>query len=120
MPMKSYRPLTPVHYVTKQRTPLSKSLLIRHISHLTEIKAKINGRNNRGVITVRHRGGGHKKFYRIIDFKRNKFDIPGIIETIEYDPNRTCFIALVRYIDGERRYILASTNMKVGHEDYFW
>jgi large subunit ribosomal protein L2 len=83
---------------------------------LTEKKSKINGRNNRGVITVRHRGGAHKRFYRIIDFKRNKFGIPGIIETIEYDPNRTAFIALVIYADGERRYILATSNMKVGNK----
>jgi large subunit ribosomal protein L2 len=112
MPMKSYRPLTPVQRYKTTNT-FEQITTDSPYKPLTEIKAKINGRNNRGIITVRHRGGGHKQYYRIIDFKRNKLDIPGTIETIEYDPNRTCFIALVRYIDGERRYVLASTNMKV-------
>lgn len=112
MPMKSYRPLTPtLRY--KTTNAFEQITTDTPFKPLLEVKEKINGRNNRGKITVRHRGGAHKKFYRIIDFKRNKFNIPGIIETIEYDPNRTCFIALVRYLDGERRYVLASTNMKV-------
>ena len=74
------------------------------------------GRNSRGVITMRHQGGGHKKLYRIIDFKQDKFDIPGRVETIEYDPYRTAFIALVVYKDGQRRYILAPIGLKVGDE----
>lgn len=77
-------------------------------------KKKQGGRNNHGRITVRHRGGGSRRHYRIVDFKRNKKDIPGVIETIEYDPNRSCNIALVKYADGERRYILATVNMKPG------
>jgi large subunit ribosomal protein L2 len=77
-------------------------------------KKRGSGRNNAGRITVRHKGGGHKRFYRIIDFKRNKNGVPGVIETVEYDPNRTSFIALVKYSDGERRYIVATTNMKPG------
>ena len=72
------------------------------------------GRNNLGRITSKSRGGGHKQLYRIIDFKRDKFDVPGIIKTIEYDPNRTARIALVSYIDGEKRYILAPLGIKVG------
>lgn len=72
------------------------------------------GRNNTGRITSRHRGGRHKRLYRIIDFKRNKFDIPATVETIEYDPNRTARIALVKYQDGELRYILAPDKLKVG------
>jgi large subunit ribosomal protein L2 len=72
------------------------------------------GRNNTGRITSRHRGGGHKRKYRIIDFKRNKIDIPAIVETIEYDPNRSARIALVKYEDGEIRYILAPDKTKVG------
>jgi len=72
------------------------------------------GRNNMGRITIRHRGGGHKRQYRIIDFKRNKLDISGVIETIEYDPNRTPRIALIKYADGDRRYILAPMDIKVG------
>lgn len=72
------------------------------------------GRNNRGVITIRHRGGGHKKRYRIIDFKRNKYGIKGIVASIEYDPNRNARIALINYVDGEKRYILQPRNLNVG------
>ena len=79
-------------------------------------KTKSGGRNNNGRITTRHRGGGHKQQYRIIDFKRNKFDIPGKVESLEYDPNRTANIALVLYKDGERRYTIAPKNLKVGDE----
>jgi len=81
---------------------------------LTEHLKKHSGRNNTGSITVRHRGGGHKKLYRIIDFKRNKIDIPGRVATIEYDPNRSARIALVNYADGEKRYILAPLGLAVG------
>ncbi len=80
---------------------------------LTSLK-KSGGRNSYGRITIRFRGGGHKRKYRIIDFKRNKYDIPGYIETIEYDPNRTTRISLVKYEDGERRYVLAPLGVKVG------
>lgn len=79
-------------------------------------KQRINGRNNVGRITVRHRGGGHKKYYRIIDFKRNKDGIPGKIERMEYDPNRSAHIALVLYADGERRYIIAPNGLEVATE----
>ena len=72
------------------------------------------GRNNQGRLTVRHKGGGHKRAYRVIDFKRNKLDIPGTIKTVEYDPNRNCRISLVQYADGEKRYILAPHGIKVG------
>ncbi|MHB8842116.1 MAG: 50S ribosomal protein L2 [Candidatus Aquicultor sp.] len=75
---------------------------------------KKSGRNNKGRITTRHIGGGHKRRYRIIDFKRNKFGIPGRVEAIEYDPNRSARIALIVYADGEKRYILAPLNLKVG------
>ena len=74
------------------------------------------GRNNQGRITVRHQGGGHKRQYRIIDFKRNKDGIPGRVATIEYDPNRSANIALINYLDGEKRYILAPKGLKVGQE----
>lgn len=74
------------------------------------------GRNNQGRITVRHQGGGHKRQYRVIDFKRNKDGIPGRVATIEYDPNRTANIALINYADGEKRYILAPKGLKVGME----
>ena len=72
------------------------------------------GRNNQGKITVRHQGGGAKRKYRIIDFKRNKFDIEGVVATIEYDPNRSANIALINYVDGEKRYIIAPKGLKVG------
>jgi large subunit ribosomal protein L2 len=77
-------------------------------------KTKSGGRNNAGRITTRHRGGGHKQRYRIIDFKRNKDGIPGTVERVEYDPNRTAHIALIKYADGERRYIIAPQGMKAG------
>jgi len=75
---------------------------------------KTGGRNNQGRITVRHRGGGHKQHYRLIDFKRNKDGIPGKVERLEYDPNRSANLALILYVDGERRYILAPKDVKVG------
>ena len=81
---------------------------------LLEPLKKKAGRNNRGKITVRHRGGGTKRKYRVIDFKRNKFDVPGRVAAIEYDPNRTARIALVVYADGEKRYILAPAKLNVG------
>ena len=81
---------------------------------LTVTLKKHSGRNNRGKITVRHRGGGYRPKYRIIDFKRNKDGIPGTVATIEYDPNRSANIALINYADGEKRYIIAPKNLKVG------
>tara|TARA_Y100000996_G_scaffold149384_1_gene115013 strand:+ start:710 stop:1537 length:828 start_codon:yes stop_codon:yes gene_type:complete len=81
---------------------------------LLETKSSTGGRNNKGRITTRHRGGGHKKHYRIIDFKRDKDVVPGHIERIEYDPNRSAHLALILYKDGERRYILAPKNSKMG------
>jgi len=79
-------------------------------------KSKSGGRNNQGRITTRHIGGGHKQHYRIIDFKRNKTDIPAVVERLEYDPNRTANIALLLFNDGERKYIIAPTGMKVGQQ----
>lgn len=81
---------------------------------LLEKKSKSGGRNNTGRITVRHQGGGHKQHYRLVDFKRNKDGIPGKVERLEYDPNRTANIALVLYADGERAYIIAPRNLQVG------
>lgn len=81
---------------------------------LTERLTRKAGRNNSGHITVRHRGGGHKQRYRIIDFKREKSGVPAKVATIEYDPSRTAFIALLHYVDGEKRYILAPQKLKVG------
>jgi large subunit ribosomal protein L2 len=83
---------------------------------LVEKKSRTGGRNNTGRITTRHRGGGHKKHYRVIDFKRDKDGIPGRVERIEYDPNRSAHIALVLYADGERRYIIAPKGLRAGDE----
>ncbi|WP_062268083.1 50S ribosomal protein L2 [Endozoicomonas arenosclerae] len=85
---------------------------------LVEKKSKTGGRNNAGRITTRHRGGGHKQHYRIVDFRRNKDGIPAVVERLEYDPNRTAHIALLKYMDGERRYIIAPKGVKAGDELY--
>lgn len=82
---------------------------------LTYGKNPETGRNNRGIITSRHRGGGHKRLYRKIDFERNKMEICGIIGSIEYDPNRNAYICLVNYIDGEKRYILHTHGISIGN-----
>ena len=83
---------------------------------LLEPQKRSGGRNNKGKMTTRYRGGGHKRRYRIIDFKRNKFDISATVKTIEYDPNRSSFIALVEYKDGEKKYIIAQSGLKVGQK----
>ena len=83
---------------------------------LLEKKSKSGGRNNKGRITTRHIGGGHKQHYRVIDFKRNKIDIPAVVERLEYDPNRTANIALLLFKDGERKYIIAPSGIEVGQE----
>ena len=86
------------------------------VAALVTRKSKSGGRNNKGRITVRHRGGGHKQRYRVVDFRRDKDDIPGRIERLEYDPNRSANLALVLYPDGERRYIVAPRSVKAGDE----
>src|SRR6201986_4152481 len=86
------------------------------VKGLTEGQHSTGGRNNHGRSTSRFRGGGHKQAYRVVDFKRRKFDVPGVVERLEYDPNRTAFIALIKYADGELAYILAPQRLKVGDE----
>ena len=115
MALKSYRPITPT---LRYKTTSSFDQITTDEPYKPLIVAlrRPSGRNNNGHITVRHRGGAHKRFYRIIDFKRTKRDVAGVVESIEYDPNRTCYIALVKYPDGERRYILATLNMKTGQK----
>ena len=107
----------------KSYTPGTRNRALSSFSEITKTKPEKSlirknhrhkGRNNRGVITIRHRGGGHKKRYRIIDFKRNKYGIEGNVASIEYDPNRNARIALIHYIDGEKRYILHPKNLNVG------
>jgi large subunit ribosomal protein L2 len=83
---------------------------------LLQAKKRSGGRNNKGKMTIRHRGGGHKKRYRLIDFKRDNFGILGEVKSIEYDPNRTSFISLIEYKDGDKRYIIAQSGFKVGQE----
>jgi large subunit ribosomal protein L2 len=113
MALKSYSPTTPSQrqLVIVDRSDLWKG---KPVKKLTEGLTKSAGRNNTGRIVVRRRGGGHKRTYRIVDFKRTKFDISATVERLEYDPNRTAFIALVTYDDGEQAYILAPQRLSVG------
>jgi len=113
MAIKSYRPVTPS---LRQMTVTDYSGLSKDgpEKSLLENLKKNSGRNSYGRITVRHRGGGNRVKYRIIDFKRDKADMAATVKTLEYDPNRSAFIALVEYTDGEKRYILAAEGLKVG------
>ncbi len=113
MPVKIYRPTSPGRRNMSVSTFEEISKKAPERSLLAPLN-RINGRNNRGVVTVRHRGGGHKRRYRIIDFRRDKFNVSAKVESIEYDPNRSARIALVVYSDGERRYIIAPVGLKVG------
>src|SRR5690606_19775720 len=113
MALKSYNPTTPSQrqLVIVDRSGLHKG---KPVKALTEGLSKSGGRNNNGRITARFIGGGHKRTYRLIDFKRRKFDVEGTVERLEYDPNRTAFIALVNYEDGEQAYILAPQRIAAG------
>ena len=113
MPVRKLKPNTPGqrHKVARSFDEVTsskpeKSLLVK--------QKRTGGRNDRGKMTIRHVGGGHKQRYRIIDFKRNKFDIPAKVASIEYDPNRTAYIALLNYSDGDKRYIISPEGLKVG------
>ncbi len=112
--MGFYKPVTPARrfYTRRDFSTLTKG--VEPTKALCEFIPVSGGRNNRGRITSRFKGGGHKKLYRIIDFKRDKVGIPGLVCSIEYDPNRNTFIALVQYPDGEKRYILAPQDLKAG------
>jgi large subunit ribosomal protein L2 len=113
MALKSFNPTTPGRrgLVLVDRSQLWKG---KPVKSLTEGLTKKGGRNNAGRITARRRGGGHKRRYRVVDFKRLKFDVPAKVQRLEYDPNRTAFIALVEYEDGELSYILAPQRLQVG------
>lgn len=109
--------------IYKSYTPGTRNRSVSDFAEITETRPEksltfyrhsSNGRNNRGVITIRHRGGGHKKLYRVIDFRRDKFNLVGQVLTIEYDPNRNARIALIQYEDGEKRYILQPRGLKIG------
>lgn len=113
MALKSYKPTTPGQrgLVLIDRSELWKG---RPVKALTEGLIKTGGRNNTGRVTMWHKGGGAKRLYRVVDFKRRKFDVPAVVERIEYDPNRTAFIALIKYQDGELAYILAPQRLGPG------
>ena len=113
MALKTYNPTTASQrqLVTVSRVSLHKG---KPVKALTEGLTGSGGRNNAGRMTARRRGGGHKRTYRIIDFKRNKLDVQAVVERLEYDPNRSAFIALVRYVDGDRAYILAPQRIGPG------
>ncbi len=113
MALKSFKPITPG---TRQLIIVDRSELWKGKPEksLTVGKSSSGGRNNNGRITVRFRGGGHKRSYRMIDYKRRKVDMPATVERIEYDPNRTAFIALIKYTDGEKAYIIAPQRLSAG------
>jgi large subunit ribosomal protein L2 len=115
MALKSFNPVTPSlrGTVLVARGELWKG---KPVKALTVGKASTGGRNHHGRITTRFRGGGHKRSYRIIDFRRRKFDVPAIVQRLEYDPNRTAFIALIKYADGELAYILAPQRLRAGDQ----
>jgi len=113
MGLKSYKPITPGRrFMTiVDRTDITAD---KPAKKLTRGKRRSSGRNNAGRVMMRHRGGGHKRSYRAVDFRRDKTGVPGIVATIEYDPNRSARIALVHYRDGDKRYIIATDSLKVG------
>ena len=115
MPIKSFRPITPT---LRFQTKLVNDDITTDKPHkpLLAPKQRTGGRNSAGLLSIRHQGGGHKKQLRLIDFKRDKYGIPGTVATIEYDPNRSARIALVHYRDGEKRYIVQPVGLKVGQE----
>ncbi|MFZ4099195.1 MAG: 50S ribosomal protein L2 [Chlamydiia bacterium] len=118
--LKKFRPVTPGqrHLLLEAREELTRKegrrSCVEPEASLLKIKRRCNGRNNTGRITTRHRGGGARKFYREVDFKRDKEGIPARVASIEYDPNRSAFVALLHYVDGEKRYIVAPQGLRVG------
>src|ERR1700733_3556687 len=118
--LKKFRPITPgtrqlilpMHEeLTRQK---GKRAVVKPTKSLLLPKRRTSGRNNNGHITCRHKGGGHKRHYRLVDFKRDKEDVPARVASIEYDPNRSAYVALLNYADGEKRYILAPHGLKEG------
>ncbi|MBP3659874.1 MAG: 50S ribosomal protein L2, partial [Oscillospiraceae bacterium] len=114
MAIKTYKPYTPARRNMTVSAFEGVDKKAKPERSLVETLKKHSGRNSYGHITVRHHGGGNKRKYRIIDFKRQKLDMPATVERLEYDPNRSAFIALIQYEDGEKRYILAPHGLKVG------
>ena len=116
MALKTFKPYTPARRNMTVSAFEGVDKKAKPERGLVETLKKHSGRNNYGHITVRHQGGGNKKKYRIVDFRRDKLDVPGTVLRLEYDPNRTAYIALVEYSDGERRYILAPVGLKAGDQ----
>ena len=116
MALKSFKPYTPARRNMTVSAFEGVDKKAKPERGLVETLKKHSGRNNYGHITVRHHGGGNKRKYRIVDFRRDKLDVPGTVLRLEYDPNRTAYIALVEYTDGERRYILAPVGLKEGDQ----
>jgi len=116
MNVKKFKPVTPSLRKRQVLTGLKKVEGLFPVKNLLKSKSSTAGRNNSGSITVRHRGGGVKRKYRVIDFKRSKLEVKGTVKAICYDPNRTCNLALVSYVDGEYAFILAPVGLEVGHE----
>ncbi len=120
--LKKFRPITPgtrklVLSMNEQLTRIDgKRATVKPAKALLATKKRTGGRNNHGRITCRHQGGGHKKHYRVVDFKRDKLDIPAKVHAIQYDPNRSAFLALLHYADGEKRYIIAPADLKAGDQ----
>jgi large subunit ribosomal protein L2 len=113
MPLRSYKP-TSAGRRFQTRSTFEEITTKEPYKPLLEAQQRINGRNNQGRLTVRHRGGGQKRFYRLIDFKRDKFDVPAKLATVEYDPNRSARVGLLHYADGEKRYMLVPNGLSVG------
>src|SRR5580658_7402097 len=113
MGIKTYRPYTETRRFQTGLT-FDELTVDRPYKPLVEPKQRISGRNNQGELTIWRRGGGHKRQYRVIDFKRDKAGIPARVATVEYDPNRSAFISLLHYVDGDKRYILYPSGLKVG------
>ncbi len=119
--LKKFRPTTAGqrHLILTTRGELTRvgkngRTCVKPLKALCAKKVKTNGRNHHGLVTCRHKGGGHKRFYRLVDFKRDKEAVPATVASIQYDPNRTAFIALLHYLDGEKRYIIAAQGVKIG------
>lgn len=115
MPLKTFRPKTPAQRF-KSVSDFAEITRDKPVKSLTEPRRERGGRNSKGRITVRYRGGGHKRRYRIIDFRRDKAGVPARVASIEYDPNRSARIALLNYVDGDRRYVIAPVGIQVGDQ----
>ncbi len=116
MPVRIYKPITPGRRHSSVNTFAELTKNVRPTKKLLRAKMQNAGRNAQGKITVRHRGGGHKRFYRVVDFMQLRFDAPAEVKSIEYDPNRTTFIALIQYANGDKSYILAPHGLTVGEK----